>query len=84
MEYKGITYAGIKFTTKEINMHFLIRIQGKIAGRRINKLVGVSGLIATIGHVDTTNTLLTRAMNSRADLIVCKLRRGIKITFLRH
>lgn len=45
-----------------------------------NKLVGVKGLIELIG-VEMANKMLRRAFNGKDDKTVCKLRRGIKISF---
>jgi hypothetical protein len=43
-------------------------------------LVGVKGLIELIG-VEIANKMLRRAFNGTDDKTVCKLRRGIKISF---
>lgn len=48
--------------------------------KKINKLVGVKGLIELIG-VEMANKMLRRAFNGKDDKTVCKLRRGIKISF---
>ncbi len=48
----------------------------------MNTLVGVSGLIHAIGGaIDLVNRLLGRAFNGMGDKVVCKLRRGLKVTF---
>lgn len=44
-------------------------------------LVGVSGLIKIVGDIKLVNRLLKRAFNCYGDKEVCKLRRGVKITF---
>lgn len=67
------------YTTKEINRNFRIKINGIVDGKKVNKLVGVKGLIELIG-VEMANKMLRRAFNGTDDKTVCKLRRGIKIS----
>ena len=50
-------------------------------GKKINTLVGVSGLVRLVDDIELTNRLLDRAFNDMTDVCVCKLRRGIKISF---
>lgn len=64
-------------TTKQINRNFKI----KVYGLGINKLVGVSGLLAIVGDEALASRLVERAFASLEDKQECKLRRGIKITF---
>lgn len=74
-------YNGLNYTTKEINFNFRIKVAGIDAnGKKINKLVGVAGLIKLIG-IELTNKFIGRAFNSKDDKTICKLRRGLKITF---
>lgn len=73
-------YNGLLYTTKEINHNFRIKINGIVDGKKVNKLVGVKGLIELIG-VEMANKMLRRAFNGTDDKTVCKLRRGIKISF---
>lgn len=73
-------YNGLLYTTKEINRNFRIKINGIVDGKKVNKLVGVKGLIELIG-VEIANKMLRRAFNGTDDKTVCKLRRGIKISF---
>lgn len=42
-------YNGLNYTTKEINTNFRIKVNGIVDGKKINTLVGVSGLIKLIG-----------------------------------
>lgn len=71
----------MKFTSKQINQTFLIKVSGvNFEGKYINTLVGVRGLLELIGE-HLANNLLTRAFNCLLDKCVCKLRRGLKITF---
>lgn len=69
-------YNGLEYTTKEINRTFKIKVNGK----KINTLVGVSGLIKLVG-VEMANKLLRRAFRCVKDAEHCKLRRGLKISF---
>lgn len=73
-------YNGLLYTTKEINRNFRIKINGIVDGKKVNKLVGVKGLIELIG-VEMANKMLRRAFNGTDDKTVCKLRRRIKLSF---
>lgn len=74
-------YNGLKYTIWEINRNYKIKINGIVNGKKVNMLVGVSGLIKIVGDIDLVNRLLDRAFNCIGDKEVCKLRRGVKITF---
>lgn len=71
----------LNYTTREINRNFKIKVSGQFEGRKIHTLVGVTGLLKIVGDVALTNRLLDRAFNSINDVEVCKLRRGVKISF---
>lgn len=73
--------ATLKYTTREINGNYKIKVSGLFDGKKINTLVGVSGLVRIVADLELTNRLLDRAFNSLDDKCVCKLRRGIKISF---
>lgn len=73
-------YNGLEYSTKSINHNFRIKVNGIVDGKKINKLAGVKGLIELIG-VEMANKMLLRAFNDTDDKTVCKLRRGIKISF---
>lgn len=73
--------ATLKYTTREINRNYKIKVSGMFDGQKINTLVGVSGLIKVVGDINLTNRLLDRAFNDMSDVCVCKLRRGVKISF---
>lgn len=67
-------------STSWINSNFRIKVYGRDSeGRRINKLVGVSGIIRLIGETLFIK-FLQRAIKSMADKCVCKLRRGLQVT----
>lgn len=73
-------YNGLEYTTKEINRNLRIKVKGLVNGIKLNKLVGVKGLIELVG-VEMANKMLRRAFNGKDDKTVCKLRRGIQISF---
>lgn len=71
----------LNYTTREINMDFRIKVYGTDEqGNRINTLMGVSGVMNLIG-VELLNKFLERAYRLVSDKTVCKLRRGLQITF---
>lgn len=64
-----------------INNNFRIKVYStKDNGKTINQLVGYSGLIDLIENPLATN-LMINALGSSDQIIINKLRRGIKITF---
>ena len=73
--------ATLKYTTKQINRDYKIKVSGLYNGEKVNTLVGVSGLVRMVGDIELTNRLLDRAVACMDDKVCCKLRRGIKITF---
>ncbi|MBK5719932.1 ribosomal large subunit pseudouridine synthase B [Dysgonomonas sp. Marseille-P4677] len=74
-------YQNLKYSTKEINANFKIKVSGESNGRKVHKLVGVSGLVDLVGDNDLVNTLLKKAFNKGLDKVEHKLRRGLKVTF---
>ncbi len=75
------TALALNYSTREINMDFRIKVYGYDEnGTQINTLVGVSGLIALIG-LELANKFLERAYRLVSDKTVCKLRRGLQVTF---
>lgn len=69
------------YTTSTINRDFRIKVNGlNNEGNKINTLVGVSGCIALIGEA-MLEKFLDRAYMQGNDATVCKLRRGLKVTF---
>lgn len=74
-------YNGLNFSTRLINLNFRIKISGVDEnGKKINTLVGVAGLIKAIG-IELANKFLAKAFDKGMDKLICKLRRGIKISF---
>ncbi len=73
------------YSTAQINRDFRIKVYGyNNSDERRNLLVGVSGLIRLLGE-ELADTLVKRAFKnsffSKDGKIVCKLRRGLKVTF---
>ena len=73
--------ATLKYTTREINRNYKIKVSGLFDGKKVNTLVGVSGFLKMVNDIELSNRLLGRAFNCLEDKCVCKLRRGIKISF---
>lgn len=74
----------LQYSTREINRDFKIKIYGYTEeGRKVDTLVGVSGLILLIG-VEHVNKQVEKAYKSGQDKCVCKLRRGLKVTYYAH
>lgn len=80
-EQKITVMATLKYTTREINHNYKIKVAGIYDGKKVNTLVGVTGLVKMVNDIDLTNRLLDRAFSTMGDVCVCKLRRGIKISF---
>ena len=79
MKKTNITTA-LEFTRKFINSNFRIKVWGKDnEGKKINTLVGVSGIIRLIGE-ELLNKFIKRALKSGLDACRCALRRGLVIT----
>lgn len=67
-------------TTKFINQNFRIKVFGRDEnGKKINTLMGVSGIIHLIGE-ELFYKFVQRALDCMMDCCVCKLRRGIKVS----
>jgi hypothetical protein len=71
----------LEYSTRYINRNYRIKVAGiDNEGSKINRLVGVSGMLTLIG-VELANKFLDRAEKGIDDSCVCKLRRGLKVTF---
>lgn len=72
----------LNYSTTYINKNYRIKVFGvnEEGGEKINKLVGVSGLLDLIG-VELANKFLAKREKNMKDACVCKLRRGLKVTF---
>lgn len=73
--------ATLKYTTREINHNYKIKVAGIYEGKKVNTLVGVSGLVKMVNDIDLCNRILDRTFSSMDDVCICKLRRGIRISF---
>lgn len=69
-----------QFSTKFINQNFRIKVFGRDEnGKKINNLMGVSGIIRLIGE-ELFYKFIQRALDCMRDVCVCKLRRGIQVS----
>lgn len=76
------SYGKIKLTTVTINRNFRIKVSGLVNGQRVNKLVGVKGLLEILGGSwDKLVKFVLRAFNSMTDKCACKIYGGAKVTF---
>lgn len=74
----------LQYSTREINRDFKIKVYGCTEeGIKVDRLVGVSGLVHLIG-IELANKQIERAYKSGQDKCVCKLRRGLKVTYYVH
>lgn len=70
----------MKYDTTFINRNFLLKVYGvDDDNKRINRLVGVSGLVKLVG-VEFAEKFVDRALNSKKDSVKCRLRRGLQVT----
>ena len=80
MKKSTVKAAVLEFTTKFINSNFRLKVFGRDEnGKKINTLVGVSGLMKLIG-AELINKFVKRAIKAGLDACVCKLRRGLIVT----
>lgn len=69
-----------KYSSKFINSNFRIKVFGRDEnGKKINTLMGVSGIIRLIGE-ELFYKFVQRAIKSMMDVCVCKLRRGLQVS----
>lgn len=79
-EMKKSKNSVLEFTTKFINQNFRIKVFGRDEnGKKINTLVGVSGIIRLIGE-ELFNKFIKRALKAGLDACRCALRRGLVVT----
>jgi hypothetical protein len=72
----------IVLDTKTINKNFRIKVSGIVNGMRVNKLVGVRGLLSVLGGSwDKLVKFVLRAFNCLEDKCACKIYGGAKVTF---
>jgi hypothetical protein len=69
-----------RFSTRFINQNFRIKVFGRDEnGKKINTLMGVSGIIRLIGE-ELFYKFVQRALDCMLDVCVCKLRRGLQVS----
>lgn len=77
----------MSYTTSQINADFRIKVYGMFEGVKVNNLRGVSGLIKMIGQelfekfIERAYTNAYECTYFHGDKTVCKLRRGLVVTF---
>ena len=72
----------ITLNSATINRNFRIKVSGMVNGERVNKLVGVRGLLAILGgSCDKLVKMVLRAFDCLADKCACKIYGGAKVTF---
>lgn len=80
MKKSTVKAATLEFTTKFINSNFRIKVFGHDEnGKKINTLVGVSGILKLIG-AELFNKFVKRALKAGLDACRCALRRGLVVT----
>lgn len=79
--YLTKSYGEIFLNTATINRNFRIKVAGMVNGERVNKLVGVRGLLAILGTWAKVVKFVLRAFDCMADKCVCKIYGGAKVTF---
>lgn len=75
------SYGTITLDTATINRNFRIKVNGLVNGTKVNKLVGVSGLLAILGSWSKLVKFVLRAFNCLADKCACKIYGGATVTF---
>lgn len=69
-----------KYSTKFVNQNFRIKVFGYSEdGKKINTLMGVSGIINLIGE-ELFYKFVKRALDCMQDVCHCKLRRGLMVS----
>ena len=72
----------ITLNTATINRNFRIKVSGMVNGERVNKLVGVRGLLAILGGSwQKLVKFVLRAFNNLTDKCACKIYGGATVTF---
>lgn len=80
--YYTKTLGNVTMTTATINKNFRIKVFGLVDGVKVNKLVGVSGLLELLGGCwNRLVRFVLRAMNDLNDKTVCKIYGGATVTF---
>ena len=77
-----MTTTALNYETGYINSNYRIKVAGvnEENGKKLNTLVGVSGLLNLIG-TEMFNKFMDRREKCMDDVCHCKLRRGLKVSF---
>ena len=73
----------LNYSPKQIVKDYIIKVYGWMNGERLNKAVGVYGLVELIGY-ERANKMLTRAYACTGDVQRCKVYGGLQISFYIH
>ena len=73
----------LNYAPKQIVKDYIIKVYGWMNGERLNKAVGVQGLVELIGY-ERANKMLTRAYACTGDVQRCKVYGGLQISFYIH
>lgn len=73
----------LNYEPKQIVQDYLIKVYGYINGQRINKLLGVYGLVELVGY-ERANKMLDRAYACTSDVQRCKVYGGVQVSFYIH
>ena len=72
-----------RFSAKEINLNFIIKVFQNWNGVRINKAVGCTGLVNLIGE-EQAEKFVARAFAGKGDVLTCKRYNGVQVSFYLH
>lgn len=80
--YYTKNFGNVVLNTTTINRNFRIKVAGMVNGIKVNKLVGVSGLLDILGGSwEKLVKFVLRAFNSLADKCRCKIYGSAAVTF---
>ena len=80
--YNTKCFSQFCMTTANINRNFRIKVAGLVNGVRVNKLVGIRGLLAILGGSwEKLVKMVLRALNAATDKCRCKVYGGAAVTF---
>lgn len=80
--YMTKCFGRIVLSTSKINKFYRIKVSGMVNGKKVNTLVGVSGLLRVLGgNWDKLVKMVLRAFNCLNGNCTCKIYGGAKVTF---
>lgn len=71
----------LNYSTREINRTFKIKVYGYVDGRKVDTLVGVSGLLRLIG-VELANKMLAKAFRTADDKQFASCAGALRLLFI--